>query len=115
MLELGDLIKRKIRLIARHDGATVKQPRVVFIRDPELAGIAEIADRREPDIVQSLDRVFEKVKPILNRGSASEPPIREFELPASLMAKVGNMPDAEQKIRAIVEFKLSARKQANDR
>jgi len=114
MLELGDLIKRKTRLIARHDGAAVKQPRVLLIRDPELAGIAEIADRRQPDIVQSLDRVFEKVKPILDRRSASEPPIREFELPASLMAKVASMPDAEQKIRTIVEFKLSARKQAND-
>jgi len=113
-LGLGDLIKRKIRLIPRHDGGIMKQPHVRFVRDPELAGILEMADRRKLDAVQSLDRIFERVKPILDRGSASEPPIREFELPASLKAKVASMPDAEQKIRTIVEFKLSARKQASD-
>jgi len=66
------------------------------------------------DTEQSLQRLFEKVKPILNRQSASKPIVRELELPAALVAKVTKMPDAEQRIRTIVEFKLSATRKMND-
>lgn len=106
---------RKMRSIARRSGGTRREPRVLFVRDPELLGIAQISDRRRLDMEQSLERVFEKVKPILNRQSALEPPISKPELPAAFLAKVAAMPDAERRIRAIVEFKLSARKQPNDR
>jgi len=88
---------------------------MLFVRDPDLLGIAQMADRRRLDMEQSLERVFEKVKPILNRQSATESYITEPELPPDLLAKVAAMPDPEQRIRAIVEFRLSARKQTNDR
>lgn len=104
---------RKIRSIVGHSQGG-RDARMLFVRDPELLGIAQIANRRRLGMEQSLDRVFEKVEPILNRQSATQSPVRESELPAALLEKVAAMPDAEQKIRAIVEFKLSARKRADD-
>jgi len=62
---------------------------------------------------ESLDRVFERVRPILNRKPVSESSIRYPDLPPALKAKVLAMPDAEDRIRAIVEFKLSARPHAD--
>lgn len=104
---------RKLRSIARRSETRRSGLHILLVRDPELVGIIQTAHRRRLDTEQSLERVFEKVKPILNRQSASEPPIRERELPAALVAKVAKMPDAEQRIRTIVEFKLLARKRVN--
>lgn len=56
-----------------------------------------------------MEIVFEKVKPILRRKPESAHPVAPFELPADLRARIAAMPDAEQRIRAIVEFKLSAK------
>ena len=58
---------------------------------------------------ESLERVFERVKPILNREPVSESPTRYPDLPPALKTKVPAMPDADERIRAIVEFRLSAR------
>jgi len=86
---------------------------VLFVRDPELLDMVAISDRRRPRTAQSLDRVFEKVKPILNREPAVDRPVTGIELPTALIARVTNMPDAEQRIRTIVEYKMSARRQAD--
>lgn len=107
-------IWERIRSIARNDTERRRESRVLFVRDPELLDMAVIADRRKPNTVQTLDGVFEKVKPILKREPTPERPAREIELPAALVAKVAAMPDAEQRIRAIVEYKMSARSQADD-
>ena len=61
---------------------------------------------------RSLETVFEKVRLILERETTSARPIQTSELPADLEARVRAMPDPEQKIRAIVEFKLSTKTQA---
>ena len=75
--------------------------------------IAEIAQRRRLDTEQSLEAVFEKVRPVLERETASARPIQTSELPADLEARIRAMPDPEQRIRAIVEFKLSTKTQAS--
>jgi len=61
---------------------------------------------------RSLETAFQKVRLILERETTSARPIQTSELPADLEARVRAMPDPEQKIRAIVEFKLSTKTQA---
>ena len=86
------------------------QLRRILVRDPDLLGIAEMADQRRKEIDQDLEKVFENVKPILNRESRPVPVIEGHELPAALKARIAAMPDPEQRIRTIVEFKLSSEK-----
>jgi hypothetical protein len=75
--------------------------------------MAEIAQRRRLDIERSLETAFEKARLVLERETTSARPIRASELPADLEARVRAMPDPEQRIRAIVEFKLSTKTQAS--
>jgi hypothetical protein len=89
-----------------------KPPRAPPSRDPDLMAIAEIAQRRRLDMERSLETAFEKVRLILERETTSARPIQTSELPADLEARVRAMPDPEQRIRAIVEFKLSIKTQA---
>ena len=103
---------RKIRSTARH-GMDQKPSRALPSRDPELVAIAEIVQRRKLDTERSLETAFEKARPILERETASARPIQTAELPADLEARVRAMPDPEQRIRAIVEFKLSHRTESS--
>jgi len=81
----------------------------VLIRDPELLEIAEIADRRQERVDEDLERIFEKVRPILHGRDMGAPPVRRLDLPASIRTKISEISDAEQKINTIVEFRMSAR------
>ncbi|MGD0549898.1 MAG: hypothetical protein ABSA81_05065 [Candidatus Bathyarchaeia archaeon] len=74
--------------------------------------MAEIAQRRRLDTERSLETTFEKVRPILERATTSPRPIQTSKLPADFEARVRAMPDPEQRIRAILEFKLSTKTQA---
>ena len=103
-------IWRKIRLFTRHR-RDQRPSRTISGRDPDLLAIAEIAQRRRLDTERPLETVFEKVKPILHREAESAHPVPASELPADLKARITAMPDPEQRIRAIVEFKLSAKTQ----
>jgi hypothetical protein len=78
-------------------------------RDPDLLAIADIAHQRRLDQARSLETVFEKVKPILQRKKEPAHPVHVAKLPPDLKAQVEAMPDPEQRIRAIMEFRLSAR------
>jgi hypothetical protein len=60
-----------------------------------------------------LEAAFEKARPILRRMTVSSRPIQISNLPADIEARVRAMPDPEQRIRAIVEFKLSTRIQSS--
>jgi len=82
-------------------------------RDPDLLAVAEIAYQRRLDKARSLETVFEKVKPILQRKKEPAHPVHVAKLPPDLKARVAGMPDPEQRIRAIVEFRLSARTDSN--
>jgi hypothetical protein len=84
-------------------------------RDPELLAMADIAQRRRRDAERSLEIAFEKARPILERETASPHLIQELELPRDLKARIKAIRDPEARIRAIVEFKLSAKKQSSDR
>ena len=101
-------ILKKIPSIKRH--RTDRKPRRMSSgRDPDLLAIAETAHRRRLDAERSLESVFEKAKPILRREPEAAHPLEAFELPADLKTRIAAMPDPEQRIRAIVEFKLSVR------
>jgi hypothetical protein len=102
---------RKIRSTARR-GIDETPPRASPSRDPELVAIAEIAQQRRLDTERSLEAAFEKARLVLERETASARPVQTSELPADLEARVRAMPDPEQRIRAIVEFKLSTRTQS---
>jgi hypothetical protein len=90
-----------------------KTPRMFSGRDSDLLAIAEIAHRRRLDAERSLESVFEKVKPILKREPEAAHPVETFELPADLKTRIAAMPDPEERIRAIVEYKLSTRTQSS--
>jgi hypothetical protein len=77
--------------------------------------MAEIAQRRRRDTERSLETAFEKARPILEKETASAHPMQTMELPPDLKARIKAIRDPEQRIRAIVEFKLSAKKQLSDR
>jgi hypothetical protein len=82
-------------------------------RDPDLLAIAELAHGRRLDAERSLESVFEKVKPILRREPEAAHPVEAFELPADLKTRIAAMRDPEERIRAIVEYKLSTRTQSS--
>jgi len=105
-------VLKKILSIPRH--RTDRKPSRMFSgRDPDLLAIAEIAHRRSLDTERSLESVFEKAKPILRREPEAAHPVEAFELPADLKTRIAAMPDPEERIRAIVEFKLSTRTQSS--
>jgi len=85
------------------------EPRASRTQDPDLQAIVDIVNRGRPRMDEGLMRVFERVRPILNRKPASESSIGYVELPPGLKEKLLAMPDAEERIRAIVEFRLSVR------
>lgn len=105
-------LSKKIRSMARQRG---DRPASQFrnLKDPELAAIAAIAQHRRLDAERSLEAAFEKARPILRRVSEPVRPIQIMNLPADIEARVRAMPDPEQRIRAIVEFKLSSRTESN--
>jgi len=82
-------------------------------RDPDLFAIAEIAHRRRLDAERSLESVFEKAKPILERKPEPAYLVHALELPAELKTRIAAMSDPEQRIRTIVEYKLSTRTQSS--
>jgi len=90
-----------------------KLPRMFSGRDPDLLAIAEIAHRRRLDAERSLESVFEKAKPILERKPEPAYLVQALELPAELKTRIAAMPDPEQRIRAIVEYKLSVRSRSS--
>ena len=105
-------VLKKILSIARHR-TDRKPPRMFSGRDPDLLAIAEIAHRRRLDTERSLESVFEKAKPILERKPEPAYLVQALELPAELKARIAAMHDPKQRIRAIVEFKLSVRSQSS--
>ena len=105
-------VLKKILSIPRHR-TDRKPPRMFSGRDPDLLAIAEIAHRRRLDTERSLESVFEKAKPILRREPEAAHPVEAFELPADLKTRIAAMRDPEERIRAIVEFKLSVRTQSS--
>jgi hypothetical protein len=78
-------------------------------RDPDLLAMANIAQQRRLDAARSLENVFEKAKPILRRGKEPACPVQVAELSPDLKSRIAAMPNPEERIRAIVEFRLSAR------
>ena len=98
---------RKIRLIA---GLSTKgkASHMLPSRDPDLLAMVEMT-RRKMKAERSLETVFEKAKPILRGEVEPVHPAQPSEIPADLKAQVSNMTDPEQRIRAIVEFKLSGK------
>lgn len=82
---------------------------VISVRDPGLFAVANIARHRRLDAARSLETVFEKAIPILRRGKEPACLVYVAELPPDLRARVAAMPEPEQRIRAIVEFRLSAK------
>jgi hypothetical protein len=104
----------KVRSTEVH-GMDQEGPRAQAARCPDLAAIAEIAERRRLEDERSLDAAFEKARSILEREMPTEIPIQSPELPADVEARVRAMPDPEQRIRAIVEFKLSNRDKSGHR
>jgi hypothetical protein len=82
-------------------------------RDPDLLAIVEIAHRRSLDAERSLESVFEKAKPILERKPEPAYLVQALELPADLKTRIAAMLDPEQRIRAIVEYKLSVRSRSS--
>ena len=60
-----------------------------------------------------MESVFEKVKPILERKPEPAYLVQALELPAELKTRIAAMPDPEQRIRAIVEYKLSVRSRSS--
>jgi hypothetical protein len=105
-------VLKKILSIPPH-GTDRKLPRMFSGRDPDLFAIAEIAHRRRLDAERSLEGVFEKAKPILERNPQPAYLVQALELPAELKARVAAMSDPEERIRAIVEFKLSVRSRSS--
>jgi len=71
--------------------------------------IAQIADQKRHRENEDLERIFGKVRHILNRKSPKPFPKRRLELPAALRASVVATPDAEDRIRAIVEYVMSTK------
>jgi hypothetical protein len=102
---------RKIRLIAGQS-TREKALHVLPGRDPDLLMMAEMT-RRKMKAERNLETVFEKAKPILRREVKPVRPARPSEIPADLKAQVSAMDDPEQRIRAIVEFKLSGKMHQN--
>jgi hypothetical protein len=100
------LVWRKIRSFTHHE-TDQKPQRTRSRRDPDLLAISEIAQRRRLETERSLEAVFEKVRPILRREPESVHPALASKLPEDLKAQIAAMPDAEQRIRAILEFKSS--------
>ena len=82
-------------------------------RDPDLLAIVEIAHRRRLDTEHSLESVFEKAKPMLRREPEAAHPVEALELPAELKARVPAMSDPEERIRAMVEFKVPVRSRSS--
>ena len=105
-------VLKKILSIARHR-TDRKPPRMFSGRDPDLFAIAEIAHRRRLDAERSLESVFEKAKPIVDRKPEPAYLVQALELPADLKTRIAAMPDPEERIRAIVEYKLSTRTQSS--
>ena len=60
-----------------------------------------------------MESVFEKVKPILQRKPEPAYLVHALELPADLKTRIAAMPDPEERMRAIVEYKLSTRTQSS--
>jgi hypothetical protein len=77
--------------------------------------MAEIAQRRRPDKERSLEIAFEKARSILERETTPAYASQALELPPDLKARIKTIRDPEKRIRAIVEFKMSARAQLSDR
>ena len=105
-------VLKKILSIVRHR-TDRKPPRMFSGRDPDLLAITEIAHRRRLDAERSLESVFEKVKPILQRKPEPAYRVQALELPAELKARIAAMSEPEERIRAIVEYKLSTRTQSS--
>lgn len=96
-----------------HRGVS-KKLTTLRVRDPELVEIAELALQRTRNVDQSLEKVFEKVRPVLHRKVEQTTTVRNTELPALLKEKIMTIPDPEERIRAIVDFRLSHRTRSVD-
>jgi hypothetical protein len=92
-----------------------RPPCALLIRDPELLAIAEIAQQRKRDAERSLEIAFEKARSILERQTTPAHATQALELPPDLKARIKAIRDPEKRIRAIVEFKMSAKTQLTDR
>jgi hypothetical protein len=101
----GFLFWKRIRLITSHI-ADEQISRVFLSRDPDLLRISEVS-RARIAAERNLDNIFEKVKPILYREAESRREVRSCGIPDDLKAQVSALTDPEQRIMAIVKFKLS--------
>jgi hypothetical protein len=97
-----------------HRGAS-KKLTTLRVRDPELVEIAELALQRTRNADQSLEEVFERVRPILYRKVEQTTTVRNAELPALLKQKIMTIPDPEQRVRAMVDFRMSRRTRRMDK
>jgi hypothetical protein len=84
-------------------------------RDPELLAIAEIAQQRRRETELSLEIAFKKARSILERQTTPAYAAQALELPPDLKARIMAIRDPEKRIRAIVEFKMSAKTQLTGR
>jgi len=89
-----------------------KASHILPSRDPDLLVMAEMTHKKMK-AERNLETVFEKVKPILRGEIEPVRLARSSEIPADLKAQVSAMTDPEQRIRAIVEFKLSGKMHQN--
>ena len=107
-MHVAPWLSKKILSIAHRRKGRKPSP-MRSARDPDLVAMANIAQQRRLETARSLETVFEKVKPILRREKEPSCPVHVTELPPDLKARIAAMPNPEQRIRAIVEFRLSAR------
>lgn len=68
-----------------------------------------MAHQRRREIDDDLEKVFDKVKPILHRNPFRLRAIKGLDLPAALKAEIAAIPDPEQRVREVVKFKLNSR------
>jgi len=96
---------------ARHGNG--KQERILIVHDPDLVAMVRIADQRRDRENDDMERILGRVRHILDRKSQAPVPTQKVELPPQLKARVAAIPDAEERIRAIVNYTLSSKSKAD--
>ncbi len=111
MKTIRSLCERFSRIgFARHENG--KQKRVLIVHDPELVAMVRIADQKRHRENDDMERILGRVRHILDPKSQAPVPTQKVELPPELKARVATIPDAEERIRAIVDYALSSKAKA---
>ena len=74
--------------------------------------MVRIADQRRHRQNDDMERILGRVRHILHPKSQAPVPTQRPELPPQLKARIAAIPDAEERIRAVVDYMLSSKAQA---